>query len=809
MNTRLVTILVVVAMVFSFIVIANAWTPVPVKQDPLVRMPGSQPAPENNIVIEGPGRCTNCHGGFDTAVEPAFNWLGSMMMHAARDFMYWSCLTVGAQDSIWAVGRPNATDICLRCHMPKGWLEGRSDPTNGSAMTGDDFSGVQCDFCHDMFDPFFETTFNGTREGSDWLNYWDETNLSATPSNTAAQATYNADMIAASAVLLFNGGPFYTSNLPPSSYMENASGQYFMTGTRDKRASFADASARHDIFYSRYHKSKYFCSACHDVSNPILANYVLGGVMPNETQADFLGTTRTLWSETHSAGSYFHVERTFSEFMLSDYGRQGGAAGIGPYDPAVFKTSYPNNWIAKCQDCHMRDGVGKACSQTSGVIRPTDSIEHPNSGQPIHDLTGGNAWVSFILASTVVGSANYDLTNDTLLNQGPPLLTLDLSQGEPIDPVALLAGVQRAKQQLKLAAAIQNVSYSASTGSLSFRIQNQTGHKLISGFPEGRRMFVNIKAYQAGSLISEVNPYDYTVGTLKGLPLAYSPNSPGLGPNETYIDSLVYETHPTSALTGEHETFHFALATGRYKDNRIPPKGFRIAEAADRISQPVDHGVDAPEMYTSAEYAGGFDDQTVTVEAGADYIELTLYYQTTSREYVEFLRDEIKGTGRLTLTSPTPSGEPNAYVVQSDQWFTQLKAWGDTIWQLWTHNMNVDGAKPFMMTRATWGMPPCATPGISQNLTATGGRKSVALAWSPGTPIPTGGYNVYEDQAGKLLFRASVPAGTTTYTVTGLMRGVQYCYRVTAWNDCNGNGAYDAGIDNESGPSNIDCATTR
>ncbi|MFN2196699.1 MAG: phosphoglycerate kinase, partial [Anaerolineales bacterium] len=43
--------------------------------------------------------------------------------------------------------------------------------------------------------------------------------------------------------------------------------------------------------------------------------------------------------------------------------------------------------------------------------------------------------------------------------------------------------------------------------------------------------------------------------------------------------------HPSSSLTGEDETFHFALATGRYKDNRIPPKGFRIGEAADRLSE--------------------------------------------------------------------------------------------------------------------------------------------------------------------------------------------------------------------------------
>lgn len=795
--------LMVFAAVMFIGIQAYSWMPMPVKDDPLVRMPGTQPPPENAPDVESPGRCTNCHGGYNTAVEPAFNWKGSMMAQSARDFLFWSCLTVSAQDSIYAIGRPNATDICLRCHMPDGWLAGRSEPTNGSAMTGADFDGVSCDFCHSKFDPFFETTYRGTREGSDWLGYWDETNLSTTPSQSAANVTYIEDQRLSATIKFFNGSPFYAAFLPPQYYLENGAGQYFVDDNRGKRASFADASARHPMYYSRYHKSKYFCSTCHDVSNPVLANLVLGGVDVNETKANFTGTNRTLWTETNPAYSYFHVERTFSEFMLSDYGKQGGAPGIGPFSPDKFKTSRPGNYIATCQDCHMRDGVGKACSQNDGINRPSGSTEHPKSGQPIHDMTGGNAWVSYVLASAVSGSPNYDPVNASLLNQGSSVLTLDLNQGLGIDPVALLAGVDRAKQQLRLAASIQNLSYSPSTGALSFRIQNQTGHKLISGFPEGRRMFVNIKAYRAGNLIYEINPYDYTVGTLKGLPLDYSPNSPRLGPNEAYRDDLVYEAQMSSSITGESKTFHFALATGRYKDNRIPPKGFRIDEAESRHSEPWYGGVKRLDYYTAAEYAGGYDDVSITIPSGADYIEVTLYYQTTSREYIEFLRDEINGTGRLTLPA-------SAYIVQTDPWFAKLKAWGNTIWQLWDRNKNVDGARPFMMAQATYGAPRCEMPGTPQNLAATGGRRSVTLSWMVGTPPPTtGGYRIYYDQGGKKQFRASVPTGTTTYTDSGLRRTTTYCYSVTAWNDCNGNSVFDVGIDYESGHSNVACAITQ
>jgi hypothetical protein len=770
------------ALLLGVFYIAYAWTAVPVVDDPLVRMPGTQP---NQVSLEAPNRCLNCHAGFDTAVEPGFNWKGSMMAQSARDFLFWSCLTVAAQDSIWAIGTPNAVDICERCHFPKGWLEGRSDPTNASAMTGADFDGVQCDFCHRMYDPFFATTYNGTREGADWLNYWDETNASGTPSQPAADLTYAEDMNLAQGILKFSGQLFFSNNLPPTDYTENGSGQYFVSPSSQKRASFADAAARHQMFYSRYHKSKYFCATCHDVSNPILANLGLSGLADQSGGADLI-------TEQYSASDYFHVERTFSEFMLSAYGQQSGSAGIGPFAPDKFDTSDPQNNIRMCQDCHMRDVVGAAANKNGAPIRPNDSIEHPNSGQPLHDLTGGNAWVSWVLASAVPGSPNHDATNEGLLNKGPSALTLDLTQGQGIDPVTLLAGVERAKQQLLLAASIQNVDYNASSGSLSFRIQNQTAHKLISGFPEGRRMFVNVQAYSAGNLIYEVNPYDPDAGTLKGLPQAYSPNSPALSSNEIYMDELVYETHPTSSLTGETETFHFALATGRYKDNRIPPKGFQIPQASDRLSVPVWHGVEDANYFTAEEYAGGYDDVSLGIIPGADYVEINLFYQTTSREYIEFLKNEINGTVKTLPDS--------AYIIATDPFFTELKSWGNTIWDLWLHNMNVDGAKPFLMTQTAVGAPPAPCTAPTPTLqSATPASQQVTLNWSDehaADPNVTG-YKVYYDQAGKAQLVADItdPA-VTTFTNTGLTNGVEYCYKVTSYYD----------VTCESGFSNILCA---
>jgi len=758
---------VVLAALLLATMVVLAQVPPPVRDDPLVRMPGTQPNPENNVDINEADVCLRCHQGYNSAVEPGFNWNGSMMAQAARDFLLWPAMTVAIQDSMYALdGNPNAGDICERCHFPGGWLGGRSDPANASAMRLDDFDGVTCDFCHRMYDPFFVDTHAGTREGNDWLNYWDETNLSDWPSAAEALLTFNEDVIQAQGTFMFNGDSFFGADNRPVSpdYVENGSGQYFVSELEPRRASFADAQEGHDRLYSRYHKSRYFCNSCHDVSNPALHNLGADPADPLPTEED-------------PAYSYYHVERTWSEFAISAYGQQAGAPGLGPFAPDQFETSYANDYIAKCQDCHMRDVVGQGSDSNNAILRPDGSIEHPLSGQPLHDLTGGNAWVSWVLASAIPGSPNYDQTNHDLLYQGALTLTLDLEQGLGITPTMLLAGSERAKQQLDLAATIQNVAYDAGTDQLHYRIQNQTGHKLISGYPEGRRMFVNIRAYSGGTLVHEINPYDHAVGTLKGLPGA------PLAVNEEHLDELVYEAKTSLDPAAGETTFHFVLSTGRYKDNRIPPKGFLIAQAAERLIDPVWEGVSRPDYFSAAEYAGGYDDVSVPLPdgLGIDAIEVNLYYQTTSREYIQFLRHEINATpGHLTLP-------PEAYVAQTDPFFEQLRAWGDTIWDLWAHNKDVPGGAPYLMAQAAIDVvPPICQPPVPALLSAQSGAAEAILTWSDehSADSQVMGYRLYYDQAGKTQFVAET-GPVTSYTDTGLTPGEQYCYYVTSiYADC-------------------------
>ncbi len=251
------------------------------------------------------------------------------------------------------------------------------------------------------------------------------------------------------------------------------------------------------------------------------------------------------------------------------------------------------------------------------------------------------------------------------------------------------------------------------------RIVNHTGHKLISGFPEGRRMWLHVEFLAAdGSSVGEINPYTPLVTTTdpEGFPIYLSG-----GDLAVTDERLVYEAKMSSTLTGEEKTFHFVLATDRYKDNRIPPKGFLYNEADSRLIRPRWHGDIATDYFTSSEYSGGYDEVTIVKPPGTAGWKASLHYQTTSKDYVEFLRDEIHGTNP-TLSSPTPSGEAEAYIIQTDSFFDDQRGWGDAIWELWLHNQ---GASPILMAEAI-------SPASSVSVVPGSGHAEIRFPGLPG-----------------------------------------------------------------------------
>ena len=81
---------------------------------------GTQPGLQ--AALEDPSGCSSCHRGNNASTlsfMPHSTWSGSMMANATRDPLFWAALDVANKDV------EGSGDFCLRCHTPRGWLEGR------------------------------------------------------------------------------------------------------------------------------------------------------------------------------------------------------------------------------------------------------------------------------------------------------------------------------------------------------------------------------------------------------------------------------------------------------------------------------------------------------------------------------------------------------------------------------------------------------------------------------------------------------------------------------------------------------------
>jgi hypothetical protein len=741
---KLTSLSIVLLMCLVWCSLVGAATVVPNE----IEQPGSQPREVGNL--ESPDKCDNCHGGYNKAVEPEFNWRGSMMANAGRDPIFWATLAIAEQDF------DGAGDLCIRCHSTAGWLGGRSTPTDGSGLASGDADGVDCDTCHKM----------------------------TNPNNSEHLGVMNFPFIA------------NDKKTPATGYY--GSGMLSLSSGNAKLGPYSDAAAKHQFQQSKFHRDVDFCGSCHDVSNPAVGDLAHNHGAPIPLAAGtFSGVPGSAVAGKAAFNNfpfqYGIVERTFSEHKagalsrtrVSDFEslpsdlRTGAIEAAWQSSGGDYKDGSPRYF--SCQTCHMRAVSGYGANK-SGIPFRNDL--------PLHDMTGGNYWIPDVIKQ--------------MNAQG----TLRLGGGLTARQIeALDAGKDRAIQQLQLAASL------AVNGN-TLTVTNLTGHKLISGYPEGRRMWLNIKWYDgSGNLLREDGTYGDLNVTLDGLPKVVKtildPNAriyeshyamtqawatqlinmgkdPGLPLSFNRVSGVVTKTLgqlAEQAAGTYHETFHFVLNNHVAKDNRIPTYGMTYAEARKRNALPV------PATQYGSPAVGGtynhWDTVALNPSAGAAYADIRLMYQPTSWEYIQFLY--LANTGQ------------NAFLA--NEGVNLLNAW-----------LNTGMAEPIAMASTTWGTapaPPCTTPASPQNLLAKPAKKAITLSWAAGAPAPTAGYRIYYNQSGKLQFRAGVPATTLTYKDSGLTSRTTYTYVVTGWNDCNGNGTFDVGVDTESPVSSLASATAQ
>lgn len=643
------------SLVFIILAAGIAFAALTVPTD--IQQPGTQPQEVSNL--EAPNKCDNCHGGYDISVEPAHNWRGSMMANAGRDPIFWATLAIAEQDF------DGAGDLCIRCHSTAGWLGGRSTPTDGSGLATGDSDGVECDFCH----------------------------KSTNPDNSEHLGVQNPPFVA-------NDG-----QNPATGYY--GSGMASIWGGSEKLGPYSDPVARHQFFQSNFHRSRNFCGTCHDVSNPAVGD--LAHNNGTQATADPVVASSVPGDDVTNKAAFNNfpymygiVERTFSEFksslisqtLVSDYqslpdgsdpnlpNLKTGALQAG-YDSAMATTpngpNYEDNTprYFTCQTCHMRPVTGFGCNKKGAPVR-TDL--------PLHDMTGGNYWMPDAI--------------QYLDNQGKLLLGGGLTS---VQIAALNDGKTRAMKQLSEAASLI-------VEGDTLKIVNHTGHKLISGYPEGRRMWLNINWYDAtNSLIREDGAYgpvatinnpvdgaDYVVNSIIDLQdpntkiyeahygltqewavqlinLGYDPGIPVEFDRISGVTLSTLGDIAAQSLGTGHESFHFVLNNTVVKDNRIPPYGFIYDEARIRNALPV------PEAQYGTPGPGGaynyWDEFTLNPPSGAVYATIDLVYQPTSWEYIQFLWLANNGQSAFLANEGTNlldawlnTGMASYYVMASTTW---------------------------------------------------------------------------------------------------------------------------------------------
>ena len=658
---------------------------------PEIDLPGTQPL---EVTLEAPTRCLNCHEGYATnpRVEPGFGWMGAAMGNAGRDPIFWATLAIAEQDF------DGAGDLCIRCHSSGGWLAGRSTPTDGSGLAATDKDGIDCDTCHQM----------------------------TNPDMTEHIGTMNDPFIA-------NAG----DSLDPLQALEGyyGSGMYALSNNYGKLGPYGenDSVARHQFTESNFHRDQDFCGTCHDVSNSAVGDLAPNaGTQPgapdvtNSWDFDPVGAPNLGGPVTEKAAfnnppyAYGIVERTFSEYkssplsstLVDDFGtlppdlKDPRGSLYNAYMAATTNETRSANYVDdvtnpdetskryfSCQTCHMRAITGTGC----------DKSNSPNRlDQPMHDQTGGNYWVAPLV--------QYQDQQSTL-RLGGGLTALQIAA---MDDAALRAG-----QHLTQAATLD-------VDGNQVRITNMTGHKLISGYPEGRRMWLNIKWYNNGveMIADEVgawgplgvtftNPKDNTdfipwsIVNLEDPRLKVYEVHPAITQDwaAILVNVLPYhETTPvgfdrltgavdgtlgelaTGALGPYQKSFHFALNNYVADDNRIPPYKMSYNEARKRNSLPV------PDDQYGGSQGGEYQhwdefDITDIAPAGATSADLTLYYQGTSWEYVQFLYKAAENP------------PPHAGTFLAEEGVNFLDAW-----------LNTGMATPYVMASTTWSFnePPLA-----------------------------------------------------------------------------------------------------
>jgi hypothetical protein len=412
-------------------------------------------------------------------------------------------------------------DFCSRCHMPANYVDnvplanvtndppsglenGQVDPnfdptsSNGTNLafttvstqfrnTAPGQRGVFCETCHTYAATRYTPYHNYVRSGTEYtpaIGTGSRDSLVTPPDimNVADAASPNLGYgVGAGSYRLSphaitrpeRFGPLswddYTATIDP--YVSDV----FNVNITYQQGQF---SGKHDGFRQVMFERAEFCSACHDVTNPMTIK---------NTQGHWVGG--------------FPIERTYTEWRNSRYADRPGNAN---FDPA-FKRD--------CQTCHMQQDYGQPGTAqtlyngTTPVAPLSDAVCKSGPIRPAffsHHFIGGNAYVTHLIGQDVNGSGS--------VQPYPELSTFSYSSADensiyhnavwenvtatsPASQHARFAW-DRLRNVLEISLSGPSSAAAGTTQPLTLSVANTgSGHNFPTGFPEGRNSWMAVRAW--------------------------------------------------------------------------------------------------------------------------------------------------------------------------------------------------------------------------------------------------------------------------------------------------------------------------
>lgn len=261
----------------------------------------------------------------------------------------------------------------------------------------------------------------------------------------------------------------------------------------------------------------------------------------------------------------------------------------------------------ECQSCHMP-------RIEEGIDISTTPPWHQVLRSPYwrHDFAGGNVYMCAMLKTYAV---------ELGLTSGAAELDSTIKKSK--------AMLQEKTVALNLVSRQQN-----DTVYTEVTLTNLTGHKLPTGIPF-RRMWIHLTAEkETGAIVFESGKWD-SHGEIIGIDSIYEPH------HDIITDGNRVQIYEPVLMNTENElTYTLLRAAGFFKDNRLPPIGFKSSHISyDSVAV---YGVNDPNFNRNSTGQEGSGSDRITYIFTNNYtgtlkIKAEVCYQTVKPEFIEHL----------------------------------------------------------------------------------------------------------------------------------------------------------------------------